>query len=49
MSNKIKNPELFKKSEVEYLTQLRIIKKDLIHIQGIPKRIAIISLLKSEE
>ena len=41
--------ELSPKSKIEYLSRLRIIKKNLIHIHGIPKSIAIINLLKSEE
>ena len=50
MLNKLNNSEFLKKSkvEVEYLSQQRFIKKNLIHIHGIPKSIAIISLLKSE-
>ena len=48
--HKLNNPEFLNKSkiDIEYLSQLRMIKKNLIHIHGIPKSIAIISLLKSE-
>ena len=42
------NSESSQRSEVEYLSQLRIIKKNVIHIDDIPENIAIINLLKSE-
>ena len=48
MFKKLNNSEFLKKSKIEYLSRLRILKKNLIHIHGLPKSIAIISLLKSE-
>ena len=38
-----------KKNQLENLQKLRILKKDLIHIQGIPKTFAVINLLSSED
>ena len=38
-----------KKNQLENLQKLRILKKDLIHIQGIPKTFAVINLLRSED
>ena len=48
MIDKLNNTELFEKYKIEDMSQLRIIKKNLIHIHGIPKSIAIINLLKTE-
>ena len=41
--------EFFEKNKIEYMSQLRIIKKNLIHIHGIPKNLARINLLKTEQ
>ena len=49
MIDKLNNTELFEKNKIEDMSQLRIIKKNLIHIHGIPKSIAIINLLKTEK
>ena len=49
MIDKKNSTEFFAKKKVEYMSQLRIIKKNLIHIHGIPKQIAIINLLKTDE
>ena len=49
MVDKMNTTELFEKNKIEYMRQLRIIKKNLIHIHGIPKSIAIINLLKTEK
>ena len=48
MISKLNKTEL-KKNQPEHPKQLRILKKNLIHIQGLPKMFAIINLLKSEE
>ena len=47
MIDKQNNTEFSKNKKVEYLSQLRVIKKNLIHIHGIPKSIAIIDLLET--
>ena len=49
MDDKLNKAEFFEKNKIEYMSNLRIIKKNLVHIQGIPKEIAIINLLKTEK
>jgi len=49
MIDKLNNSELLGKEKIEYMSQIRIIKKNLIHIQGIPKSLAVISLLKTDK
>ena len=39
----------FAKKEIQYLTKLRIIKKNLVHVPGFPKNIAKIDILQSKE
>ena len=48
MLNKQNHSEFFKKKKLYYLSRLRIIKKNLIHIEDIPEDIAMIDLLESE-
>ena len=48
MLSKLNDSEL-KKNKLQQPQQLRILKKNLIHIHGIPKTFALIDLLKSEE
>ena len=48
MSNKLAHSEFLQKSKIEHLNQLRIIKKNVIHIINIPESIAMIDLLESE-
>ena len=49
MFNKLNNIELSEKNNIEYLQKLRILKKNLVHIHGIPKSLVKDDLLKSEE
>ena len=49
MSNELSHSEFSQKSKIEYLSQLRIIKKNVINIVNFPENIAIIDLLESEE
>ena len=49
MVDKPNKAEFFDKDKIENMNKLRIIKKDLVHIQGIPKNIAIINLLITEK
>ena len=49
MISKANKDELSETNKVEYMSKLRIIKKNLIHIHGIPKSLAIINLLKTDE
>ena len=39
----------FAKKEIQYLTKLRIIKKNLVHVHGFPQNIAKIDILQSKE
>ena len=39
----------FEKEKLEYLSKLRIIKKNLVHAHGFPKNIANEDILKSKE
>ena len=48
MLAKLNNSEFLKKNKVEYFNQLRIIKKNVIHIHNIPESMAIIDLLESK-
>ena len=45
----LNNNELSEKDKIEYLLKLRIIKKTLVHIHGIPKSLVKDDILKSEE
>ena len=49
MVDELNKAEFFEKNKVEYMSKLRIIKKNLVHIHGIPKNIAIFNLLKTEK
>ena len=49
MSNPINNSEIIKDDKIENLRKLRVLKKNLIHIHGIPKSLANADLLESEE
>ena len=49
MSNIKKDHQSFTKKEIEYLTKLRIIKKNLVHVHGFPKNTAKIDILHSKE
>jgi len=44
-----KNLKFFTKQQIEYLSGLRILKKNLVHVHGLPKCIAKTSILESYE
>ena len=45
----VKNePQSFKKEEIEHLSKLRIIQKNLVHVHGFPKSLAKINTFKSK-
>lgn len=49
MRNNSKNLKIFTKQEIKYLSGLRIIKKNLVHVHGFPKNIANKDILESDE
>ena len=49
MEMNISNPTIFSKEKAQYLSKLRIIKKNIIHIHGFPKSFAKTDKLKSFE
>ena len=49
MVDKPNKAEFFENDKTENMSKLRVIKKNLVHIQGFPKNIAIINLLITEK
>ena len=49
MEMNISNPTIFSKEKAQYLSKLRIIKKNIIHAHGFPKSFAKTDKLKSLE